>query len=107
MQLDERFSNSELMKILDEATVYQCACPAQVAQSILQLRELFKYQDICRTGRGDDLGVHVRIMSSVDRAHQELEACLFDVLELEGWDLEELEMPPGLRELRMQELLDD
>ena len=46
-------------------------------------------------------------MSSVDRAHQELEACLFDVLELEGWDLEELEMPPGLRELRMQELLDD
>ena len=107
MQFDERFSNSELMKILDEATVYQCACPAQVAQSLLQLRELFKYQRVCRETRSDDLGVHARIMASVDRAHQELEACLFDVLELEGWDLEELEMPPGLRELREQELLDD
>ena len=107
MQMDERFSNSELMKILDEAMVYQCACPAQVAQSILQLRELYKYQGLCRTNRSDDLGVHERVMASVRQAHAELESCLFDVLDLEGWDLEDLVMPPGLREWRLQALHDD
>lgn len=107
MQMDERFSGSELMKILDEAMVYQCACPAQLAQSLLQLRELYKYQSLCRTTRNNDLGVHDRIMSSVRLAHEELETCLFDVLELEGWDLEDLVMPPGLRDERLQALLDE
>lgn len=107
MQMNERFSGSELMKILDEATVYQCACPAQLAQNLLQLRELYKYQKLCRSTRDADYGVHERIMVSVERAHDELESCLFDVLELEGWDLEDLVMPPGLRERRMQALEDD
>ena len=38
-----RFSAVEVSKIIDQALIYQCACPAQVATTILELRDLFDY----------------------------------------------------------------
>lgn len=48
--------------------------------------------------------VHARIAEASEQAHRIMEACLKDVLELEGWDMATLEMPAGLRTLLEQEI---
>lgn len=100
MNMPTVFDNSQLARIIEEAMIFQCACPAQVAQHILGLRELFRYQFACSTTRTEDFGVHARIMESVRRTHAEMEKCLGDVLAAEGWDIGTLTMPEGLRQLR-------
>ena len=60
MELNVVFDNSQLAHIIDQAMIYQCACPGQVAQHILGLRELFRYQTSCRAMRSEDFGVHAR-----------------------------------------------
>ena len=100
MNLPTVFDNSQLAHIIEEAMIYQCACPAQLAQHILGLRELFRYQHTCSVTRSEDFGVHARIMESVQRTHSDMEQCLHDVLVAEGWDLATLAMPEGLRRLR-------
>ena len=100
MDLTVVFENSQLAHIIDQAMIYQCACPGQVAQHILGLRELYRYQTSCRAMRSEDFGVHARIMESVQRTHADMEACLADVLAAEGWDMTTLTMPEGLRKLR-------
>jgi len=77
-----------------------CACPAQVARQILSARELYAYQRDCVSGGAHNDHVHVRIAEATRLAHAELERCLDDVLELEGWDKATLTMPEGLRALR-------
>jgi len=42
--LQVRFSDPQLTRILEEAIIYMCACPAQVAKQLLELRNLFVYQ---------------------------------------------------------------
>ena len=100
MNLPTVYDNSQLAHIIEEGLIYQCACPAQVAQHILALRELFHYQYTCSVTRSEDFGVHARIMTSVLRTHSDMEECLHDVLVAEGWDLATLAMPEGLRRLR-------
>ncbi len=95
-----RLGTAQLTRILEEAMIYQCACPAQVARSLLELRQLYRYQCSCRDQRDADLGVHERIMQSIEHAHAELEACLLDVLVMEAWDMDTLTMPEGLRQRR-------
>ena len=107
MQLPQRFSNPQLIHIIEEAVIYQCACPAEIARNLQNLREFFKYQQACQVKRSDDRGVHARIMTGVATAHAEMEACLADVLALEGWDMETLTMPAGLRALRDAAIYDD
>ncbi|NTV96606.1 MAG: hypothetical protein HGA75_14540 [Thiobacillus sp.] len=101
--LTVRFGNEQLQQIIEEAMIYMCACPAQVAKQVQLLRELYAYQRNC-VGRGDPrlVEVHERIADSTRHAHAEMEQCLADVLELEGWDKTSLTMPEGLRELRRQ-----
>ena len=36
MNYTERFSAAELAQVINESLVYMCACPAQVASSILK-----------------------------------------------------------------------
>ena len=97
-----RYSNQQLEDILEEALIYMCACPAQVAEELLRLRKLFAYQSDC-ISKGSVLEeVHHRIADSTRKAHAELEQCLDDVLRIEGWDLQTLKMPAGLRELRQK-----
>ncbi|MCB1888580.1 MAG: hypothetical protein KDH20_13320 [Rhodocyclaceae bacterium] len=97
---NETLSKHQLTRILDEAMIYQCVCPAQVARTLLELRQLYQYQRECSDEREADLGVHARIMESIDRAHAELEGCLVAVLQMESWDMETMTMPEGLRQRR-------
>ena len=40
MDMPTVFDNSQLARIIEEAMIFQCVCPAQVAQHIFGLREL-------------------------------------------------------------------
>jgi hypothetical protein len=84
-QLASRFANQQLEQIIEEALIYMCACPAQVAEELLRLRRVFAYQINCIS-----------------------EGSLLDeVLALEGWDLQTLKMPEGLRKLREEKINQD
>lgn len=95
-----QFTNEQLANIIDEATIYMCACPAQVAEQILKLRELVRYQEECETRQGTDSVVHNKIAGSGLQAIEILQKCLDEVLEHEGWDRTTLKMPEGLRQRR-------
>ncbi len=96
----ERFSDSDLERIVEEATIYMCACPAQVAVAVRQFRNLRRYQLACLIETYTQSDVHQAIAESAVRAHAELEACLDRVLDMEGWDRVTLRMPEGLRQRR-------
>lgn len=100
--LPARFSTDQLQRIVEEAIVYMCACPAQVAQQIQALRALHAYQSRCLGKGGVADQVHDRIAAATRVAHEEMERCLAEILELEGWDMETLAMPEGLRQLQIR-----
>ena len=101
------YTNEQLEQILEEAVIYMCACPAQVSEQLLLLRKLFDYQSSC-ISKGSLLAeVHRRIADSTRIAHAEMQKCLDDVLHIEGWDLQTLSMPEGLRELRQKSIEQD
>lgn len=105
-----RFSDADLEQIVEEAIIYMCACPAQVAAELRRLRELIAYQHHCEihTTQGEiAVAVHRRIAAAAIEAHARMEACLDEVLDLEGWDRATLRMPEGLRRLRMDVLEND
>ena len=105
-----RFSDADLEQIVEEAIIYMCACPAQVATELRRLRELIAYQNNCEinSSRGDvAVVVHQRIAAAAIDAHARMEACLDEVLDLEGWDRVTLRMSEGLRRLRMDVLEND
>jgi hypothetical protein len=99
-----RYTNAQLEQILDEAMIYMCACPAQVAEQLLQLRKLYDYQNSCISKGSLLADVHRRIADATRVAHSEMEQCLDDVLKMEGWDPQTLIMPEGLRELRQKSI---
>lgn len=108
MQLEKQFDLSDLETINEQAMFYMCACPAQVAAQITSLRNLFDYQSHCLNASSNDevqTQVHQRIGQAVEQAHQILENCLDDVLRLENWNRDTLEMPAGLRAL-MEHVID-
>jgi hypothetical protein len=94
------YSKQQLEHILEEAMIYMCACPAQVAEQLVRLRELFAYQNKCISDGNLMKDVHTRIAESTRKAHAEMEQCLSEVLQMEGWDPLTLSMPAGLRQLR-------
>ena len=100
MNLSKRFTDQQLTRILDQALVYQCACPAQVCRTLIGLRELHEYQLNCLDRTETDRKVHETIASNAIVAHSEMEACLQRILELEAWDMQTLTMPQSLRELQ-------
>lgn len=104
--LHKKFSEVQIIRILEQAAIYACACPAQVCKAINQQRSLFNYQARCIDNSATDLAVHQRIAESTQRTHAELEACLQDVLDLEGWDMTTLTMPKGLAK-RLADSIDE
>ncbi len=109
MQLETKFALTDLETINEQAMFYMCACPAQVSAQITNLRNLFEYQSHCLNASSNDevqTQVHQRIGQAVEQAHQILENCLDEVLRLENWDRNTLEMPAGLRTL-MEQAIDD
>lgn len=95
--LNTKFSSSQLNKIMSESLDYQCACPAQVCNAIVDLRELYEYQANCLKDSETDHKMHESIASGAATSHAALEACLQEILELEGWDPVLLNLPDSLK----------
>lgn len=102
--MKERFNASQISKVIDQALVYQCACPAQVCRAIFELRELYEYQMNCANDSVNDQLVHNTIALSTEKAHELLEDCLSRVLEIEGWDIATLNMPETLKKKPAKDL---
>ena len=107
MKLEKRFSDQQLEKILDDATIYVCACPAQVAEQIRQLRRVIRYQQNCDLQFDTDSIVHKTIAKAGLQAMKIMEDCLDEVLDLEGWDRATMTMPEGLRIRRNEAIKKD
>ena len=101
----EKFSDAELLQIIEEGLIYMCACPSQVAEALRKLRELYRYQVSCLEDSGNVTAVHQTIRDSVVISHAELQDCMERVLELEQWDRATLRMPEGLRRRQLKEML--
>lgn len=104
MKLQTQFSSAQLERINAQVMIYMCACPAQVSTEIANLRRLFDYQAECVARDAGDIQakVHERIAEATAQAHGIMEECLRDILLLEGWDPQSLEMPPGMRAMLEQ-----
>lgn len=103
---EEVFTDAEIGKVIEQAMIYMCACPAQVAASLRTVRELHRYQDRCMQTPDVDKVVHQEIEKAATQAHNLLQDCLLKIMKLEGWDRSTLEMPDGLRALQLRELTD-
>jgi hypothetical protein len=97
-QLKEQFNAAQISKVIDQALIYQCACPAQVCKSIFELRELFDYQMNCASDSKNDALVHKTIAAAAEVSHEIMEKCLKTILEIEGWDQANLNMPESLKQ---------
>ena len=107
MSYSERFSDQELARIVDEGLIYMCACPAQVAQMLRSVREMYRYQLNCLSDAGNDARVHQAIADTAIVTHAHLEACMEQILVIEQWDRDTLTMPPHLRKRQLKELAGD
>ncbi len=103
---EELFTDAEIGKVLEQATIYMCACPAQVAATLRTVRELYRYQQRCMESPKADKAIHVEIAKAATLSHVTLQECLLRIIALEGWDRATLEMPAGLRECQLREIAD-
>jgi hypothetical protein len=102
MKLENRFTALQLAIINDQAALYTCACPVHVSMQITNLRKLYDYQKMCLetdtpSGSDVEMKVHLRIAEAAKEAHNLMEQCLDEILDMEGWDKTKLEMPAGIR----------
>ncbi len=102
MNLENKFTALQLAIINDQAALYTCACPVHVSLQITNLRKLFDYEKQCMEMEPPPDNkvhsqVHQRIAEATKQAHQIMEQCLDDILELEGWDKTKMEMPAHIR----------
>ena len=95
--MKEQFQPSQISKVIDQALVYQCACPAQVCRTIFELRELYEYQMNCANDTINDQRVHHAIAAAAEKAHALMDDCLREILDIEGWDTQNMVMPEGLK----------
>ncbi|MDD2933161.1 MAG: hypothetical protein PHO76_04685 [Methylotenera sp.] len=98
--LKTTFDDKMLECIIDASMIYMCACPAQVAREILDMRQLYNYQQNCINSGPLNIEVHQVIAEAVRSNHFTMEIALDKILTIENWDRETLEMPEGLRILR-------
>ena len=103
--MHKQFDTLQISRIIDQALVYQCACPAQVCCAIFELRELHDYQMACINDTLTDDLVHSTIAKTAEKTHAIMEECLTEVLRLEGWDLGTLTMPEALRKKPFKTLI--
>lgn len=106
--MEQLYSTKQLESVINEATIYICACPAQVAEMVGKLRHLYDYQQNCIARESTDINreVHERIAQATTEAHRIMEACMQDILRIEGWDPATLKMPDNLRELLYREAME-
>lgn len=106
MNLENKFTALQLAIINDQAALYTCACPVHLSLQITNLRKLFDYQKMCMAMEDSSENtpehqVHQRIAEVTKQAHQLMEHCLDEILDLEGWDKTKLEMPTTTRRKRI------
>jgi hypothetical protein len=94
---DPRFSQDEIFRLLDQAMIYMCDCPGQVARLVSLVRDAYAYQDRCLEDRDNLASTHQAIKATLEQCHALLENCLEQVIESEGWDRQTLAMPEALR----------
>ncbi|WP_223879091.1 hypothetical protein [Chitinimonas arctica] len=105
MDLQAKYGDQQLEHIIDQAMIYQCACPAQVARLMLALREVNAYEQMCLSRDDAPLReTHHLIADATAEAHAKLQECLDCVMDLEGWDKSLMTMPEALRKIQGQEL---
>ncbi len=107
MVYEERFSDAELGQIIAEGLIYMCACPAQVADTIRKVRDLYRYQMNCLQNPDNDHTVHRTIAETAVATHSQLQDCMDQVLVLEKWDRKTLQMPEFLRVKQLKEIAAD
>jgi hypothetical protein len=107
MVYQERFSDNDLGKIIEEGMIYMCACPAQVAENVRKVRNLYRYQINCLENPNNDSFVDTTIAKTAIIAHSQLEECMAKILEHEKWDQTTLEMPANLRIRQAEEINSD
>ena len=107
MDYQERYTTAELQSIIEQGMIYMCACPAQVADGVRKLRDIYRYQTKCLENPQNDSVVHAAIARRVAEAHDTLQVCLDEVIVLEKWDRATLEMPAYLRQRQMNDVLSD
>lgn len=104
MVYEERFHDDDLAKIIEEGLIYMCACPAQVAESLRNVRSLYRYQLNCLESPKNESIVHTTIANAAIVAHAQLEDCMDKILDLEKWDRTTLQMPANLRQRQADEI---
>jgi hypothetical protein len=102
LNIENKFTALQLSIINEQAALYTCACPVHVSLQIASLRKLFEYEKDCMardsiTENSIQMQVHRRIAEATKQAHQLMEQCLDEVLDLEGWDRTKMAMPEGIR----------
>lgn len=98
----QTFSNEQVTHILEQVLLHQCACPSQLCRVILNLRELAQYERDCLDHTATDVKVHHAIEKAAEQCQDIMNACLAEVLELEGWDQTTLTMPKYLQEHQLR-----
>jgi hypothetical protein len=102
--MKEQFTAAQVSRIIDQALIFQCACPAQVCRAIFELRELYEYQVNCANDTQNDKRVHNAIATATEKSHEAMEACLEQILGIEGWDKTTLTLPPALMKKRVKSI---
>ncbi len=98
--MEKKFDDETLVRIIDASVIYICACPAQVARAILDMRKLYLYQQDCLSNNPVNDEVHKLIAETLRKNHAAMEETLDQILTIENWDRETMAMPEGLREYR-------
>ena len=107
MVYEERFSDAELSQVINEGLIYMCACPAQVADAVRKVRELYRYQMNCLQDSCNERQVHQTIADTAVLTHSQLQDCMDQILVLEKWDRQTLQMPEYLRVKQLKEISSD
>ncbi len=68
--MKERYNAEQISKVIDQALIYQCACPAQVCKAIFELRELYDYQINCASDSKNNALVHKTIAAATEASHE-------------------------------------
>ena len=96
--MKERYNAEQISKVIDQALIYQCACPAQVCKAIFELRELYDYQVNCVSDSKNNALVHKTIAAAAEASHEIMEECLKQILDMEGWNQANFVMPKSLKQ---------
>lgn len=99
-----QYSKDQLMRIREQAMIFQCACPAQVSLLLAEILGLYTYQQECLNQTDTDRRVHAAIKAATLASYPIVERCLTEVLTLEGWDMDSLTMPEALKRRMLDSL---